>query len=332
MKDKTDKKITVYEYEEKYSKKENNDKARKIFNLLAFALGVLILVALFSLFKDVYDINVYAGYAVGAVCLILFVILYIVPVIKIKKQDQFEVNASVYTAKKAKKHNEKVRLSLADKIIDIYLNADCSWYDSKKVEGLITAKQTGDNESLKLALNGIYEKDVKKAGNDIIVKSALKSGTYSAISQKDYTDALLVTAINLQMIKDIVYLYGFRPSDAKLMKIFTKVISNSLVAYGLGSVKVGTSVVKNLGDMVKGIPLLGSVISTVIDGSVQGLSNAVLTAVIGRQTINYLRKEYRLQNLLDGVEFEQTDEEFELLVDNLKTALVEQKKHKSKSA
>ena len=40
-------------------------------------------------------------------------------------------------------------------------------------------------------------------------------------------------------------------------------------------------------------------------------SNGVLTAVIGFQTIKYLNLEYRLQEILDGVELEETEEEFE---------------------
>ena len=123
------------------------------------------------------------------------------------------------------------------------------------------------------------------------------------------------------MIKDIVFLYGFRPSDTKLMKIFSTVLSNSLIAYGLGNVRIGNSVVKTMGDMAKGIPILGSAISVLVDSSVQGLSNATLTAVIGRQTVSYLKREYRLQNILAGVELGETEEEFENTCNELKTVL-----------
>jgi len=41
---------------------------------------------------------------------------------------------------------------------------------------------------------------------------------------------------------------------------------------------------------------------------VQGLTNAVLTAEIGYQTIYYLNKEYKLQDILDGVEIVCNDE------------------------
>ena len=183
------------------------------------------------------------------------------------------------------------------------------------------ARKKGNEEDLKNALNEIYDGDVKKASRDIISRCALKSGMYSAISQKELVDSLLVTAINLQMVKDIIFLYGFRPSEGKLVRIFTKVLSNSLVAYGLGGVKVGNSVVKAMGDVAKGIPLLGGAISALVDSSVQGLGNATLTAVIGRNTVRYLVKEYRLQNILDNVELEETDEEFNEMCRDVRMSL-----------
>jgi hypothetical protein len=42
---------------------------------------------------------------------------------------------------------------------------------------------------------------------------------------------------------------------------------------------------------------------------VQGLTNGVLTAVIGYQTIKYLNDEYKLQEILDGIEVAETEEE-----------------------
>ena len=134
---------------------------------------------------------------------------------------------------------------------------------------------------------------------------------YSAVSQTNKVDAMLVAVLNMQLVKDILFLYGFRPSDAKLVKIFGSVLRNSLIAYGLGGVKLGNTIVQSMGNAVKGIPLLGAAISTVVDSSVQGLTNGVLTAVIGRQTIKYLSEEYRLQDILDGIEIEETQEEFD---------------------
>ena len=63
-----------------------------------------------------------------------------------------------------------------------------------------------------------------------------------------------------------------------------------------------------MGDVIKGIPFLGTAISALIDSSVQGLTNGVLTAVIGFQTIKYLSTEYKLQDILDGIELEREED------------------------
>ena len=120
---------------------------------------------------------------------------------------------------------------------------------------------------------------------------------------------MLVAVVNLQMIKDIVFLYGFRPSDTRLVKIFGAVLRNALVSYGLGSLKIGNGIARTMGDAARGIPILGTAISVLVDSSVQGLTNGTLTAVIGFQTIKYLNTEYKLQNILDGVEIAETEEE-----------------------
>ena len=95
----------------------------------------------------------------------------------------------------------------------------------------------------------------------------------------------------------------------------------SLVSYGLGSLQIGNAVVRTMGDAVSGIPILGSAVSALIDSSIQGLTNGTLTAVIGFQTIRYLNREYRLQDILDGVEVVETEAELEETCSELKDEL-----------
>ena len=118
-----------------------------------------------------------------------------------------------------------------------------------------------------------------------------------------------------------MFLYGFRPSDAKLVKIFASVVQNALIAYGLGSVKIGNGIVKTMGDAAKGIPFLGTAISALVDSSIQGLTNGTMTAVIGFQTIKYLNKEYNLQNILDGIEVAETEAELQETCEELEQEL-----------
>lgn len=308
----TDGKMTIYEYEQKFSKRENLRGARLLIKLIAAAIGVFLFFCMFSVTMRVFDINTYAGIGAAAVCVLLYIFLFIVPLVKIVKMNYFIVNVNAQTASFAKKHNQKVRHELADKIIEVTSKVEgVGWYDSETVGKLAIAQKTGDERGLSDALAALYSGSVKKNAKDMIFKTSVKTAMYSAISQTNRVDAMLVAFLNLQLVKDIVFLYGFRPSDAKLVRIFARVLQNSLIAYGLGGMKIGNTIVQTMGNAVKGIPLLGAAISTVVDSSVQGLTNGVLTAVIGYQTIKYLNTEYRLQDVLDGIEIEETQEEFE---------------------
>ena len=200
------------------------------------------------------------------------------------------------------------------------------WYDSKVVGELAIAVKTNNDAGIMHSLGELYSGCVKKNAREIILKSSMKSAMYSALSQTSKVDAALVVVINLQLVKDLVFLYGFRPSDAKLVKIFGRVLQNSLVAYGLGSMKIGNSIVKTMGDAVKGIPILGTAISVLVDSSVQGLTNGVLTAVIGYQTISYLNSEYKLQEILDGIEIGVAQEELEETCAEIESELKKGKK------
>ena len=310
-KEKQEEKLTIYDYEQKYSKRQNTRGARLLLKLVAAAIGVFLFFCLFSLTMKVFEINLYAGAGVGGVCLLVYIFLFIVPVVKIYKTEYFMVNVNVHTAREAQRHNKKVRRDISEKIIDLTAKVDgVGWYDSAEVGRLAIAVNTNDDEGIMRSLTALYSGCVKKSAKDLIFKSSVKSATYSALSQTNKVDAVLVAVLNLQLIKDIVFLYGFRPSDAKLVKIFGRVLQNSLIAYGLGGVKIGNSIVQTMGHAVKGIPILGATISTLVDSSVQGLTNGVLTAIIGYQTIKYLNDEYKLQQILDGIEIT-TDEELQ---------------------
>ena len=305
-------KMTIYDYEQKYVKRQNVRGAKILLRLIAAAIGIFLFACLFFISLRVWELNEYAGYAVGAVCVVVYIVLFIVPVCKIMKSDYFIVNVNAYTAKNAKAHNKKVRRDIADKIIDLTSKVEgVGWYDSKIVGEMAIALRANDDKGVMNALTQLYTGCVKKSAKDLIFKSSMKTAMYSALSQTSKVDAALVVVMNLQLVKDLIFLYGFRPSDAKLVKIFGRVLQNSLVAYGLGGMKIGNSIVKTMGDAVKGIPILGTAISVLVDSSVQGLTNGVLTAVMGYQTIRYLTHEYKLQEILDGIELAETEEELQ---------------------
>ena len=304
--------ISIYEYEEKYVRRQNSRGAKMLVFVLAGVAAVIIIWCLLSITMQLYALNEYAGYVAAGISAVVFIAVYVVPLVKICRSDYFLTNVNSAHAGRAKAHNRRVRRSIALKIVDFNSSVDgAGWYDDKLAGDLSVALKSRDDELLKAALTALYKGKIKRTAHDIIFKNALKSAAYSALSQSSRIDAALVVVVNLQLVKDIVFLYGFRPSDAKLVKIFVTVLQNALIAYGLGSVKIGNGIVKTMGDAAKGIPILGTAIAALVDSSIQGLTNGTMTAVIGFQTIKYLNREYNLQNILDGVEISQTEEELQ---------------------
>lgn len=323
-------KMTIYEYEQKYVKRQNVKAIKAILYTLTALIGVIFAWCFFSISKTLYEVHPYAGYAGAGVSVILFILFYIVPIVKIYRTEHFITNVNYKSAAKAKRHNKKTRYDIATKIVDLTNTvAGVGWYDSFTVEKLEAGVKFNDDAVIKEQLTALYKGSVKKSAKQVILQSSLKSAMYSALSQDKRIDTMMIGVVNLQMIKDIIFLYGFRPSESRLLRIFAAVVKNSLAAYGLGGIKIGNGIVKTMGDAVKGIPFLGDVISTVVDSSVQGLANGTLTAVIGFQTIKYLSVEYKLQDVLDNVEIAQTEEEFEETCEEIEKELRAKKRSKA---
>lgn len=298
------KKITLEEYQKKYSKPYNEKAAKSFLFIFGCAIGIIIIFCLFSICLKIYELNKIAGYISIGVAVLIYLVVYVIPLIKIKNTKAFITNVDSSNVKQAQKINKKIRESLADKMIDLSENTtDTSWYSSENIGKLAVARQTNNDNSLKEALTTTYKTDVNKACNKMIREHALKVGVTTAISQNEKIDTLFVVIYNLSLIKDIIFLYGFRPNDRQLSKIYRNVIGDAIIAYGLGNAtgSMATGVVKKMGKGLNGIPILGSAIHTVIDSVAQGVINSTLTVMIGFQTRKYLMKEYNLQNILDNV-------------------------------
>ncbi len=321
MSDNVEKKMTIEEYEQKYTNPENTKAAKSFLFIFAATIGLIIFTCLFFIVLKMFDIHKIAGYVSIFVAVIVFILVYLVPVIRLKNTKAFMTNVNSLNAKKAQKYNKALREDIADKMIDLTVKTDnVSWYSSEKVGRLAIARQTKNDEELKTVLTDIYNTDVKSAANKMIRDRAFKVGLTTALSQSEKLDTLLITVYELNLIKDIVFLYGYRPSDAKLAKIYKNVILSALTAYGVNNATSGmaSGVIKKMGNVANSIPILGSAIGTVIDSSLQGVINSTLTVVIGFQTKKYLKEEYRLQDILDGIDIPDSDEEEAKMMEEVK--------------
>lgn len=307
-----EKKITFEEYKQRYTKPENHKLIKAAMFILAGGIGVIIFTCLFLVCLRVYEINDIAGYVTIGVSVLLFILLYIVPLVKITRTKYFITNVNDRTARNAQKHNKQLREEIADKMIDYNAKVEgATWYNEKLVGELAIARVAKKDNDVKMLLTQIYDGDVRKQSNKLIRDHALKIGLVTMFSQSQFVDTAFVAAYELGLIKDLVYLYGFRPSDAKLMKIYITVLTNALTAYGISATSsnfVG-GIANSISNAVSKISALSSIISVVVSSTIQGVVNASLSVIIGLQTRKYLLHEYHLQDVLDNVVFEDVSEQ-----------------------
>lgn len=320
---KEDEKLTLEEYENKYNKRMNLKRARLLLVILLGLVAVLLIYFLLQLVLKLFEINDIAGYIGIGVAVLVFVLIYVVPLIMIFNKKSFITNVNKYNVKSAKRYNRKLRKELAQKIVEFASETDnIGWYNETRVEALRLALNTNNDETIKTALNDIYNNDVGKVSNKLIAETAVKVGVFTAVSQSEKLDTAIVSLFELNLIKQLVFLYGFRPNEEELLKIYAAVLRNSFISYGLGTLKFEN--ISVLGKATESIPILGSVIATIIGSASQGLVNGVLTVVIGFQIKNTLKKDYHLQDILENVDFDEDSQE--AIVNEVKDSIINQTK------
>ena len=322
------KKMTLEEYENKYSRRQNTKVIKSYLTIVMVLIGLVIGAVLFFVVMKLFELHKIAGYVGIVVAVFLFIFLYIVPIVKISKTKSFDVNVNRYNAKNAQKHNKELRNEIADKFIEFSETTDgVGWYSSELVGKLAVARHTNNDLETKEVLTKMFDTDVKKTARSIIREHALKVGLVTAVSQSEKIDTMFMAIYELNLIKQLVFLYGFRPSDAKLARIYTQVLRNALLTYGLESVtdNLATGIVQKIGGALTSLPALGSVVSTVISSASQGVINGGLTVIVGHQTLKYLNDEYHLQDLLDNIELDDIDEKEMML--EVKEDIIKESKH-----
>ena len=319
-------KITLEEYKQKYSSFNPLPikKAKSLVNILLFGIGLVIVVCLYLLVLKSFELNEYVGYGSIGLSVILFIVFYIVPLAKIHKKPKFELNVKESNLKDAKKHNQKVRAQLSKNIISLYEEtSDINWFKQENIDLLKLAISTNDEIAQKEYLDKVYKEDIVSTSKKIIMKYAKSAALVTAVSNSNYVDTIYIAYSQLSMIKDIIYLYGFRPSEEQIIKIYRKVLMNALVAYGANQSAqgLGKSVGKKLSEEVfKSIPVLGNAIGSTVGGLINGGTNFFMTVILGNVTKKVLINEFNLQYIIDGIEEIEENEQVKMIAQAKKQA------------
>ena len=230
----------------------------------------------------------------------LLVAIFIVrPVVKVLFARFFITDVTAENCDMARRRNYRALRETARALVEY--NADprhrkYRYLSPERTEQISDALDAGDRAGLKKAMREAYATDVGGFANSLIWKNAGKAFLTTSISQNDKIDALSVLLVNLSMIKQLVGLYGYRPSYAKLFRIYLAVLKNSLIAYGMQNVNWFNVFGKFFTGFARKIPLL----DTLVDSAVQGTVSAFLTVLIGYKTKKYLCSDYKKQEKLDA--------------------------------
>ena len=268
---------------------------------------LLVLSAVADLLVLCYEVNRYFGYTMSAIILVLLCVFVLRPCVKVLGSRFFTVNVTADGFDAAKGRNKKVLKGVAAALVAYNENPKNIRYRYITPENTDKLKKAAakGGEELKTALKEVYASDVGKCADSLIWKNAGKTFLTTSISQNDKIDALSVLLVNLALVKQIVGIYGYRPSYTKLFRIYFVVLRSALLAYGMQNVNWFNVFSKFFSGVAKKIPFM----DTIIDSAVQGTVSAFLTVLVGYKTKRYLCADYKKQEKIsvtgeEGIECE----------------------------
>ncbi len=317
-----DEELAFIAYQENVTRSKEEKRTRWILIALTVAIYLLGLGLFAIIVQTVYNINQIAGLVTGAVLLVLYTICFVVVIVSIFSKHSFDLEFKKRnTGHFSERANNKVRWEIAKNIKEqsVVLNyienqekkeflnkTEAEKVDAfttitkllEKYPGHIPGSTNPDSQKLAESLSISMRKDgvIYKKAKKLILRRAVSTGCLTALSQNAIVDASVVAIKNVQLIKDLIWLYGFRPTNAEMTKILSRVVRNVCIAIGLNSMPKSTtwaSKVFNKDSSNFLIQLLGQA----IDMGAQFLGNGAMTYLVGKYTVNALLSQYRIQDL-----------------------------------
>lgn len=336
------KELDFIEYQESVKRSKEAKRNRLVLISLTSAVYLLGLGIFSTIVETIYNINHIAGIVVLAVLFVLYTVFYIVMIVSIFSKHSFDLEfRKRKTGYFPERNNNKVRWEIArniqeqDAVLDYLEKKKNKEYLTKKenesvssfmtlislsseYDGSVPSYRSEDSKLLASCLSSVMEKDgvLYKKAQGMIMKKAIATGCLTALSPNAVMDMSIVAIKNIQLIKDLVWLYGFRPSDYEMNRILFRVIRNLAVSVGLNTMQSTTnllaSALKKSSDNI-----FVQLLSNTIQAGAQFLGNGAMTYLVGKYTVKVLLNEYHLQDLfhLSSVE----DFEIGMNEDTLKT-------------
>jgi len=256
---------------------------RKAFWISVIA-GLLILL-FFVLVSNVLSVgdrlsgvHPYLSYGFYAIAILLIYLLIVNPLRIIFLAPTFTIEAL------DDKANQKVYRKAAKTMVKLDIITD--------EERSLLKTHLKDGENLDQALRTVFNGEIKKEVDRIIIKHSQSVLITTAISQNGNLDMFAVVIANIRMIKAITQTCGFRPGFYRMAKLSINVAVTAMIAEGLEDIDINEALPSRFSETIKEIP----VVRTMTNSVFQGISNGMLTCRIGIVTRKYLFQENQLKN------------------------------------
>lgn len=344
-----DEELAFINYQEEVIHSKEEKRNRAILIALSVALYLLGLGVFAIIVQTIYQINEIAGIVVAIALLIAYTTCFIVIIVKIFSKHSFDLE---FQKRKnghySERNNNKVRWEIAKNIVDqsVVLNYldkmdDKKVLASKEAEKIasfremqnlvnkypgnkIPSSHKEDSINLAESLAISMRKDgvIYQKAKSLILKRSLSTGCLTALSQNTMVDASVVVVKNMQLIKDLIWLYGFRPTNAEMTKILEKVVKSVCLSIGLNTMQNGTNMAGKIFNKDSN-NFLVQVLGQALNMGAQFIGNGAMTYMVGKYTINALLRQYRVQDIyrlksLDDYEMEMNSATIKDLNDDIK--------------
>lgn len=344
-----DEELAFINYQEEVTHSKEEKRNRAILIALSVALYLLGLGVFAIIVQTIYQMNDIAGFVVAIALLIAYTTCFIVIIVKIFSKHSFDLE---FQKRKdghySERNNNKVRWEIAKNIVDqsVVLNYldkmdDKKVLTSKEVEKIasfrkmqnlvnkypgnkIPSSHKEDSINLAESLSISMRKDgvIYQKAKSLILKRSLSTGCLTALSQNTMVDASVVVVKNMQLIKDLIWLYGFRPTNAEMTKILEKVVKSVCLSIGLNTMQNGTNMAGKIFNKDSN-NFLVQVLGQALNMGAQFIGNGAMTYMVGKYTINALLRQYRVQDIyrlksLDDYEMEMNSSTIKDLNDDIK--------------
>lgn len=318
-----DEELAFINYQEEVTHSKEEKRNRAILIALSVALYLLGLGVFAIIVQTIYQMNKIAGIVVAIALLIAYTTCFIVIIVKIFSKHSFDLE---FQKRKdghySERNNNKVRWEIAKNIVDqsVVLNYldkmdDKKVLTSKEAEKIasfrklqnlvnkypgnkIPSSHKEDSINLAESLSISMRKDgvIYQKAKSLILKRSLSTGCLTALSQNTMVDASVVVVKNMQLIKDLIWLYGFRPTNAEMTKILEKVVKSVCLSIGLNTMQNGTNMAGKIFNKDSN-NFLVQVLGQALNMGAQFIGNGAMTYMVGKYTINALLRQYRVQDI-----------------------------------